>query len=351
MQIATANPANETTCNSIQTTKGTKSFLLTPPKGEDPVVVRAHFELTSLNAIHDEMETFEFTGTITLKWNDPRQAFDPAMEGVNEKIFQGPYQVKELSASWYPVITLVNRSSLYEKDEIVLRIKPDGTSILTETLNTSVMTKFNMVRFPFDQQRLEIIFDVLGLNANEVLMQAASDMDSSLANLTNVPQWIITEASESVRERSISYNGHQGSTSEFVVSLDVYRDSFYLKRLVIIPLIIIVLLTFSVFWMDKSSIGDRLNVSFIGILTGVSYQILISDQMPSISYFTFMNGFLSLSFFATSATVIISLLVNSLDRHNKNNIADHLDRRCRWAFPLGYFVLIFILDSVTRMML
>ena len=63
--------------------------------------------------------------------------------------------------------------------------------------------------------------------------------------------------------------------SAFIVSVDVQRESFYMRRLVIIPLVVIVLPSpSSVFWMDRSSLGDRLSVSFIGILTGVAYQLV-----------------------------------------------------------------------------
>ena len=55
------------------------------------------------------------------------------------------------------------------------------------------------------------------------------------------------------------------------MSVDVQRESFYMRRLVSIPLMVIVLLSFSVFWMDRSSLGDRLSVSFIGLLTSVAY--------------------------------------------------------------------------------
>ena len=68
-------------------------------------------------------------------------------------------------------------------------------------------------------------------------------------------------------------------------------ESFYMSRLVILPLVVIVLLSFSVFWMDRSSVGDRLGVSFIGILTGVAYQLVMSDHLPRISYVTLMHGF------------------------------------------------------------
>jgi hypothetical protein len=120
------------------------------------------------------------------------------------------------------------------------------------------------------------------------------------------------------------------------VSVDVARDSFHIRRLVTLPLALIVLLSFSVFWMDRSTLGDRLSVSFIGILTGVTYQLVISDEMPRISYFTVIHGFLNLSFLTMCATVVINLVVGALDKKGEQALGDRIDRRCRWLFPLGY---------------
>ena len=61
------------------------AFVLGPPKDDGPLVVRARFEVHEINEINEEKETFEFTGVLTLKWYDKRQAFDPAAAGVNEK--------------------------------------------------------------------------------------------------------------------------------------------------------------------------------------------------------------------------------------------------------------------------
>jgi uncharacterized membrane protein YsdA (DUF1294 family) len=124
------------------------------------------------------------------------------------------------------------------------------------------------------------------------------------------------------------------------VSLEVERDSFYIRRLVTFPLIVIVLLSFSVFWMDRSSIGDRISVSFIGILTGVSYQLVMSDALPRISYVTLVHAFLIVSFMTMSATVVINLVVSECDKRGEHELGDRIDRRCRWIFPLVYFSLI-----------
>ena len=84
------------------------SFLLGPPKDGGPIVVRASFEVDEISAINDEKETFEFTGVLTLKWRDKRQTFDPVAAGVDEKVYQGAYQVNEVSPGWFPQVLLVN---------------------------------------------------------------------------------------------------------------------------------------------------------------------------------------------------------------------------------------------------
>lgn len=187
-----------------------KPFLLAPPKEARPVVVRARFEFHGINEINDEAETFEFAGVLTLKWHDPRQVFDPAAVGVDEQVFQGGYQFNELATGWYPQVVLVNGSGLYQKNGVVLRVQPDGTSTLIETLNAAAKAKFNMRRFPFDGQRLEAVFEVLGFDRDEVLLQVESDAASSSASEVRIPQWTITGTSVSVRDRSASYAGRRG---------------------------------------------------------------------------------------------------------------------------------------------
>lgn len=324
-------------------------FLLGPPEQDGPVVVEAHFDFYDINEINDGAETFEFTGGLTLKWKDPRMAFDPAAEGVDEKIYQGDYQFNELATGWYPQVVLVNEAGSFDMNGVILRVEPDGTSILVQTLSAAAEVEFKMSRYPFDRHHLKAVFEVLGFDKDEVLMQVRSDGAVPSVGETRVPQWIVTGVSESVYERPANYAGRLGVSSTFVVSVDAMRMPFFVMRLVAFPLIIIVLLSFTVFWMDRSSLGDRINVSFIGILTGVAYILVTSDQLPHISYVTLMHGFLNLSFLTMCATVVINLVVGGLDKQGKFELGDRIDRACRWIFPLAYFVLMFIMFGVAML--
>jgi len=322
------------------------AFVLGPPKDDGPVVVRASFEVQEINEINEEEETFEFTGVLTLKWHDKRQAFDPAAAGVNEKIYQGDYQFNEISPSWFPQIVLVNNSGSIEQQGVVLEALPDGTQTLLAKISAVAKTKFNLRRFPFDGQRLEAVFEVLGFDDSEVVLQVEPETARSVISELWLPQWTITGIDMSSRERPASYAGRRGVASAFVIGVDVQRESFYLSRLVILPLVVIVLLSFSVFWMDRASLGDRISVSFIGILTAVAYQVVMNDMLPRIAYMTWINGFLNFSFLLMVGTVIINLVVGGLEQQGRAEAAHRVDHLCRWIFPLAYLVLILVLFGV-----
>jgi len=106
---------------------------------------------------------------------------------VAEKIYTGTFQFDEASPGWYPQVMLVNEAGLYAKSAVMLRVRPDGTSILTETLNAIAESKLVMRRFPFDRQHLEAAFQVLGFDKDEVQLVADTEPPPAAASRINIP--------------------------------------------------------------------------------------------------------------------------------------------------------------------
>jgi len=313
-----------------------QSALLSPPRDGGPVVVRAAFHLQDINEIDEERETFEFTGILTLTWQDRRQAFDPKEAQTKEKVYQGDYQFNELSPAWYPQVILANESGLYEKHSVLLRVKPDGTSKLVETVNAVAEVTLDLRRCPFDSQRLEAVFEVLGFDTSEVVLEAEPVPPLKGSLKIRTPQWILTSLNFSTRERTVPYAGHQGTSSSFVFATDVKRQSFFLVRLVVFPLLLIVMLSWSVFWMDRASLGDRISISFIGILTAVAFQTVVSEILPRISYMTLIHGLINISFIFMCVTATINLVVGWFDKRGDLKRGDLVDYRCRRIVPIAY---------------
>lgn len=102
----------------------------------------------------------------------------------------------------------------------------------------------------------------------------------------------------------------------------------------------LVILSWSVFWMDRELLGDRMDISFIGILTVVAFQILVSEQLPHIAYFTLMSTFLYITYLFLCGSVAVNLVVARLDNSAHKGLGDRVDIHCRWIFPVSYFGLI-----------
>lgn len=47
---------------------------------------------------------------------------------------------------------------------------------------------------------------------------------------------------------------------------------------IVMPLVMLVLLTFSVFWMDQEGLSDRINIQFIDILSVVAYYFVVKGS-------------------------------------------------------------------------
>lgn len=326
---------------ALLTGTNSNKFISSLPQQDGPVEVTVSFDLRDIDHLDDEAETFEFTGVMKLSWRDPRQAFDPKIEGTKEKIYQGDFQFNEVFSGWFPQVILVNESGLYEKHGVLLRVRSDGSLRLFETVNAAVKNNLDLRNYPVDRQRLDAVFHVLGFDSKEIALRLEpgfNDEYKNIAETIRLSQWRLTEATSSIGTRNTPLIGKGSTTSTFTISVDLQRSSFFILRLVIVPLMVIVMLSWSVFWMDKSSLGDRISVSFIGILTAVTYQVIMSDILPKISYATLFNeGFLFISFFIMCMTIIVNLRVGYLDRHGMSQAGDRLDYRCRWLFPLAYF--------------
>ena len=308
------------------------------PESDGPVMVRTSFEFQEVSEIDDLAETIQFVGILRLVWKDERQAFDPDRTGLKELVFQGSYQFNELSPAWYPEVVLANASGLYEQHGVVLRIKPDGTSILTSVINGVAEVDLDMRRYPFDRQKLQLIFEPVGFRAEEVALTVDTDaIPETWKNIT-LSQWQLNGVENFTGdEQGANYDGSEVH-STLVVELEVVREWEFVGRLVMVPLFLIVALSWAVFWMERSSLGDRISVSFIGILTAVAYQNVVSDLIPHLSYYTFINGFAMISFYFMFATVLVNLIVGALDMKGQSERGDTLDLRCRWIFPTAYLV-------------
>ena len=323
-----------------------KNNIFGPPDSDGPVVVDIGFYLGNINFISEADETFHFEGVLSMRWKDPRLAFDPAVTGYDDLYYQGYFQFNEVFAGWWPQVFLVNEAGGFDQQGVVVRVEPDGSMHYTEEIQGVAKSRFNLARYPFDRQQLAATFEVLGFDSQQVVLRvdpATSGIWDDDHHKVKVPQWNPPKLSSSILEYRSSYLDDSDSrVNAFRVQIDVERNAFYTLRLVGLPVIIFVMLSWSVFWMDRSSVGERMDISFMGILTVVAYQIMFTGSLPKISYLTVLGSFMMISFLTMCASVVVNLRVWKLDSRGLVEQGNRLDRRARYLFPIVYFVSFFL---------
>ncbi|QYY35556.1 hypothetical protein [Ruficoccus sp. ZRK36] len=314
-----------------------------PNPPSQPTEVKVGVFLADIIDLDELNETFEVELIVTAEWDDKRLAFDPEEEGAPYKLFQGAFQFNEIYSAWWPQLLFVNQVGSGDVNAVKIMIAPDGHVRYLDQRSVLLETPMKLRSFPFDTQTLvgtivsfgdysdqvKLVVDERVLGASEAHAEANEDV--------NIAQWKLLGLDLKEQEADFRYYGGNRSFSELSLEITLKRQSKNLIWKVIVPLIILVLLMWAVFWLDPESLSDRLNVSFIGILTIVAYQFLIDGSMPRIDYFTFTDTILLYSFVVMCLTIFESLMISSLRKRGYTSFSNMVDRFFRWSFPIIYF--------------
>lgn len=323
-------------------------YLGGPPPGQVPLEVQVGFSLINLTDVNEQDETISFDAAFTLAWKDPRLAYDPAEVGaegfvpgdydrIPRRIYQGASAVQGEYPGWRPDFVLMNGIGDRATSNVAIGVWPDGMVAYLEMFHSTVETPMNLRRFPFDRQKLDVFVQPFAYGRSEVAFVPSERMSHTWDQNLGIAEW--ERRGVTVQERSIDIarlDGSQREVSEVVVSVDIKRrpDSVLLN--IVLPLVLLVGLTWVVFWMGDESLPNRLSISFIGILSVVAYNFVILDTVPEISYLTLVDAFILLSYLALVASVVVNVIVDRRRRNGRNEKAERLDRVCRWVFPGAY---------------
>ena len=122
----------------------------------------------------------------------------------------------------------------------------------------------------------------------------------------------------------------------------IERNSSYYVYKVIAPIILILIVCWSVFWLRLEQIESRLTVSIVCLLTLIAYNFVIDENIPKLPYLTAMDQIILSSYFFASVPTILSIYYLNLD-NNKNSHLLITQKYVRIIGPLLYIFVILII--------
>jgi cadmium resistance protein CadD (predicted permease) len=119
---------------------------------------------------------------------------------------------------------------------------------------------------------------------------------------------------------------------------------------VIVPLVLIVAMSWVVFWIDPRESGTQISVAITAMLTVMAYRFAVGTNLPKLEYMTRLDLFILGSSILVFVSLIQVVVTSSLAKSDRILKARKIDLWCRWLFPI-VFVLIALETLMIRMVL
>ncbi len=295
---------------------------LTRPVIEEgrPTEVRITGAILDVDKIDSAEQNFTLNFYAIFRWNDPRLAHT---EPGNV--------VRSLSAIWNPRLTIANTQRHWANTRDEVEISPEGEVTYRLHVFGDFSQPLDLHDFPQDSHVFEVPVVAAGYRPDEVVLLPESRMDSFINDRLSVADWQIGDIKTVSREFLLA-NGLK--LPGFVFSFEGKRLLHHYIVKAIIPLALIVMMSWVVFWIDPKQIPNQLSVAVTTILTLIAYHIALSGKLPEIPYLTHMDKFLfsaTILVFMALIEVVITSHLASTDQLLK---ARRIDRISRLLFPL-----------------
>jgi hypothetical protein len=114
------------------------------------------------------------------------------------------------------------------------------------------------------------------------------------------------------------------------------RNRGYYVIQVLLPLIAIVLMAWTVFWIDPSVVATRIGVVVSTMLTLIAYRFMLGNLVPKLSYLTRLDYFMLGATSVIILTLFVMAAASYLRTCGKAELVERIDAVGRVAFPVVF---------------
>jgi hypothetical protein len=177
-----------------------------------------------------------------------------------------------------------------------------------------------------------------GYTQQEIQFEKNAHADNGIASQLSLADWEIVDWTA----ESWPYRPIPGGLVDagYSLSFEARRLTGYWIYKVIMPLVLIVAMSWIVFWIDPQESGTQIGVAMTSMLTLIAYRFMVGGLLPKISYLTRLDVFILLSTLLVFATLTEVVTTTVLAKGGQLQRARRIDRWARLLFPGGFLLVI-----------
>lgn len=282
-----------------------------------PTEVRVGLTIIDIINIDTAGQTFTADLLFELTWNDPR------LKGPGG----GPDRIFEMEDVWWPELGIMNRRQAETLLPRVVRVDSEGTVHLTQRLLAAFTASFDLREFPYDTQLLPVRIVSYRYGPDEVKL-VRDDFIGAGGISFSAPGWRydLSQADRTIAGVSIT----DRARLDFVIV--AARNPRHIRLGVFLPLALIVLMAWSVFWIDPTYLPSQIGLSTASVFTLIAFRLSLKLYLPDVPYMSVADkvalGCTVLVFLALGEVIVAGWMVTN----GKEAIARRMDRWARWVY-------------------
>jgi len=295
---------------------------LRPDPAHGPTVVGLDMVFMDISRLDDVEQTLTADVYVILRWRDARLA-DPA-RGDGAAVCPDPG-----NALWMPLVepeNLRSRQVFYDRRFLV---DADGTVTLARRFLIEVANALDLHEFPFDRHPFRITLWPVLSGTEEVVFHPLRRQPrvnpgrSVLGWDVGVP----TAGTETADRFG------RGRFSRYDVVIELTRQWHFYALKLGVPLLLIVLMAYSVYFIPPANIAQQVAVGMTSMLTLIAYMLALGGSLPRISYLTRADrlfvGCAILVFLGLVKAILTAIWVDA----KAHAVVGRVDRLGRWLYP------------------
>ncbi len=299
---------------------------LRPDADGPPTKVTIGMHMVDLMGVDDINQTLAGDFLVVLKWTDPRLAH---LEGCE-------IHLKDI---WDPKIVMLNSGRKFPKLPKEVVIGPGSSVSYIQRYGGTFATYHNLRDFPFDKQNFQIW--LVPSEAEDNVMLAIDEDATGRRELLNISAWTIDRVNAKVDRRYMETFDRYHSRYTFEIRAN--RITAYYVWKVLLPLCLIIAMSWAVFWINPARFGPQIGLSATAMLTLIAFLFATTNMLPALGYFTILDFFIGGATILVFLAMLESLTTSFLVSNDKAELALQIDRVSRVLFPLVFVVFVILM--------
>jgi len=299
-----------------------------PGPNDKPTDVKIRVFVLDIDEIVDAEQSFTANIFMQVEWKDSRLA----QPGKTVK-----YNLHEI---WNPNMQIVNRQKTFKSLPDIAEVDEEGYVIYRQRIFGKFSQPLDLRKFPMDSQTLN--FEIISVGNTPEMVKLIKN-NSGINDKFSLPNWHIVNWD--LVDHNFQFLPDVPAKEGLIFSITAKRYVHYYVFKFIIPLLLIVFMSWIVFWIDPTDYASQISVAITSMLTLIAYQYLVGSSLPRVPYLTRLDELMFLSTAMVFITLVEVVITSVLTKRDKVDLARKFDYHCRYIFP-AIFLFIIILPFI-----